>query len=70
MENMDWNLEGKTVTGLYLGSLPIKGTVEMSRVTYGGGVCHHIQLERSVKMWDDEWRNRLIVDHHHITSVE
>jgi hypothetical protein len=70
MENIDWNLEGKTVTGLYLGSLPIKGKVDLSRVTYGGTVTHHIQLERSVKMWDSEWRNRVIVDHAHILTVE
>jgi hypothetical protein len=66
---MDWNLEGKTVTGLYVGAIPIKGKVEISRVTYGGGVSHHIQLERSVMLFGD-WRNRVIVDHHHILTVE
>jgi hypothetical protein len=64
-----WNLEGLTVTGLYLGSIPIKGKVDLSRVTYGGTVTHHIQLDRSVMIFD-EWRNRVIVDHAHILTVE
>ena len=42
---MNWNLEGMTVVGLYMGEFPVKGLCTLSRVKYGGGITHHITLD-------------------------
>jgi hypothetical protein len=51
-----WDLEGLTVTGLYLGLIPVKGNVDLSRVEYGGEVY-------------GEMRERVILMHKHISSI-
>lgn len=35
---MQWNLEGKRINGMYLDLFPYTGTVESSRVKYGGAI--------------------------------
>ncbi len=42
---MNWNLEGMTVVGLYMGEIPVRGLCTLSRVKYGGGISHHITLD-------------------------
>jgi hypothetical protein len=63
-----WCLEGLTVTGLYLGSIPVKGKVDLSRVEYGGAVSHHVQLEPQIEIYG-EMRERVILMHKHISSI-
>jgi len=43
---MNWNLEGMTVVGLYMGEIPVRGLCTLSRVKYGGGISHHITLDK------------------------
>lgn len=42
---MNWNLQGMTVVGLYMGEIPVRGLCTLSRVKYGGGISHHITLD-------------------------
>ena len=64
----NWNLEGLRVTGFYMGSFPISGRVELSRVKYGGGVQHTVVLDQSVQIYG-QVRDRLLLDHENISSV-
>ena len=43
---MNWDYMGMTIEGRYLGDIPVRGYVTMSRVKYGGGVTHHIVLDK------------------------
>lgn len=68
---MGWNLEGLAVEAIYLGDIPVAGNVTLSRVKYGGGVSHHIELFNSIK---DGPISRpagdvVIVDHESVTRV-
>jgi hypothetical protein len=63
-----WDLEGLTVTGLYLGSIPVKGKVDLSRVEYGGEISHHVQLESPMEIYG-EIRERVILMHKHLESI-
>ena len=65
---MNWNLEGLTVSGLYMGSFPVTGRVEISRVKYGGEVSHHIVLESPITVYGAV-RDRVILEHRFISSV-
>lgn len=65
---MTWNLEGMTVFGNYLGEFPIRGTVTLSRVQYGGGVCHHVKLDKPIKVYNAE-RDVVIMEHKYINRV-
>jgi hypothetical protein len=65
---MGWDLEGLTVEGMYLGSIPVCGRVDLSRVKYGGGVSHHIALETPIEVYS-AIRERVILDHENITRV-
>ena len=40
-----WNLEGKRISGKYLGELDVTGIVTESRVKLGGTVQHTVQLD-------------------------
>jgi len=71
---MNWNLEGLTVEGGYLdGDQPVKGKVTLSRVCYGGGVSHHIELDEGFQYKNTtisrEAGEVVIVDHKYITRV-
>jgi hypothetical protein len=63
-----WDLEGLWKRRLYLGSIPVKGNVDLSRVEYGGEVSHHIQLEPPIEIYG-ELRERVILMHKHISSI-
>lgn len=65
---MNWNLEGLTVTGLYMGTFPVTGRVETSRVKYGGGISHHIVLESPITVYGAV-RDRVILEHGFVSSV-
>ena len=71
---MNWNLEGLAVEGGYLdGDQPVKGKVTLSRVCYGGGVSHHIELDEGFQYKNTtisrEAGEVVIVDHKYITRV-
>ena len=66
--DLPWNLEGLTVRGSYMGEFPVSGTVELSRVKYGGGVCHHIKLDECVNVYGAT-RDRVILNHSEINQV-
>jgi len=66
---MSWNLEGLTVSGTYLDMFPVKGKVELSRVKYGGGVCHTVVLESPITVFNAV-RDRVILDHEAVTRVQ
>jgi hypothetical protein len=58
---MSWDLTGQRITGLYLGAWPFTGTVEESRVAYGGTVKHTVVVDEPFKVYG-EVRERIIVD--------
>ncbi len=60
-----WNLEGRTVTGNYMGEIPVEGVVAQSRVTYGGGVQHQVDLNVPVDVYGTK-RESVILDHSEI----
>lgn len=63
-----WNLEGLQVKGLYMGSIPVAGRVELSRVKYGGEVSHHVVLESPVEVYGAQ-RDRVILEHKFVEQV-
>lgn len=65
---MSWNLEGLSVSGVYLGVFPVSGRVELSRVKYGGSVCHHIVLDAPITVYGAV-RERVILEHSDVSSV-
>ena len=68
INNTAWVLEGLTVTGLYLDSIPVTGKITLSRVKYGGTVSHHLQLDKPVNVYG-AMRDTVILDNHQIQSV-
>ena len=67
---MSWNLEGMNVAGLYMGSFPVAGRVESSRVKYGGGVEHTVVLSEPLSMpWRSEPATRVLLEHKFVTTV-
>ena len=64
----NWNLEGLSVTGRYMGEHPVSGRVVLSRVKYGGGVQHTIVLDHPVQIYDS-MRDRLLLDNENVSSV-
>lgn len=63
-----WNLEGMVVSGNYMDEYPVRGRVELSRVKFGGGVCHIIELIDPIKLFGTI-RDRIILDHEQIERV-
>ncbi len=47
----DWILEGQRVRGMYLETFPVEGVVVESRVTYGSGVKHTIELDIPIEVY-------------------
>lgn len=66
---MNWNLEGKKVTGMYMGEFPVTGKVEFSRVKYGGSVEHYIALDNTIEVYGAT-RDRVILEQKNIENVE
>ncbi len=65
---MNWNLEGMKVWGNYMGEFPVSGRVELSRVTYGGGVQHTVVLDAPIEVYDVV-RDRVLLDHKNVERV-
>ena len=66
---MSWILEGQKVTGKYFG-IPFTGTVEESRVKYGGRVSHTINLDSPIQMpWRTELTTRIISNDEELENV-
>jgi hypothetical protein len=63
-----WNLEGMKVVGMYMGDIAVSGTVELSRVKFGGEVSHHIKLNTPVTVYGDV-RDRVILNHSEVIQV-
>ena len=68
LRDMNWNLEGLTVKGMYMGDFPVTGRVELSRVKYGGGVSHHVVLDTPIEVFS-AIRDRVILDHENVVRV-
>ena len=66
---MNWNLEGMIVDGMYMGAYPCRGKVLVSRVKYGGEVCHHVVLETPITIYGSV-RDRVILDHKQVVRVQ
>jgi hypothetical protein len=65
-----WNYEGLKVSGLYLGEFPVTGTVEMSRVAYGGEVHHYVNLDKAIELpFTDELRDYVILNDKQVEKV-
>ena len=57
-----WNKEGKQITALYQGQ-QVAGTVESSRVKYGGKVEHLLILSRPGQLrWRTEPVDRFLIN--------
>jgi hypothetical protein len=65
---MSWNLEGRRVIGMYMGEFPVAGVVRLSRVKYGGGVSHHVELDAPIKVYSAV-RDRVILDEPEVKGV-
>lgn len=65
---MSWNLENLSVEGLYMGEFPVRGSVELSRVKYGGEVSHHVVLEKPITVYGSI-RDRVILENKFVTRV-
>ena len=63
-----WHLESFKVSAIYLDTFPVSGTVTLSRVKYGGDVCHHIKLDSPITVYGAV-RDVVIIDHKHIQTV-
>ena len=57
---MKWDLTGERINGLYMGLFPYTGTVESSRVKYGGEVQHTVLVDEPFKVYG-EVRERISV---------
>lgn len=58
---MKWDLTGERINGLYMGLFPYTGTVESSRVKYGGVVQHTVKVDEPFKVYG-EVRERILVE--------
>jgi len=47
-DDMNWDRTHESICGLYLNSIPFSGTVESSRVKYGGDVEHTVWLNNPI----------------------
>jgi hypothetical protein len=65
---MNWNKEGQTVSGVYLGAYTVTGVVQSSRVKYGGKVQHRILLDQTVKVFGRDADELLLDDEELITT--
>jgi hypothetical protein len=63
-----WNLENLRVSGKYMDEFPITGKVRVSRIKYGGGVSHHIDLDTPINVYGSI-RESVVVNHSDIEQV-
>ena len=57
---MSWDLTGERIEGRYI-DIPYTGTVESSRVKYGGAIQHTVVLDEAITVFG-EIRTRILVD--------
>lgn len=63
-----WIKDGKTIVANYLGET-VRGTVESSRVKYGGKVEYTVNLEKPVQFpWRSEPSTRVLIDNDKIVE--
>ena len=63
-----WVKDGKTIVANYLGQ-QVQGTVESSRVKYGGRVQYTVNLEKPVQFpWRSEPSTRVLIDSDEIVA--
>lgn len=63
-----WIKDGKTIVANYLGKT-VRGTVESSRVKYGGTVQYTVSLDQPVQFrWRAESSTRVLIDSNEIVE--
>ena len=63
-----WVKDGKTIVANYLGET-VRGTVESSRVKYGGKVQYTVNLEKPVQFrWRSEPSTTVLIDNDEIVE--
>jgi hypothetical protein len=63
---MSWIKDGKTIVANYLGET-VRGTVESSRVKYGGKVQYTVALSKPVQFpWRSEPSTQVLIDNDEI----
>jgi hypothetical protein len=65
---MSWDLEGKRISGLYMGLFPYSGVVESSRVKYGGAVQHTVVVDKPINVYNT-LRDRVLVTDTETNSI-
>lgn len=65
---MSWDLEGKRISGLYMGLFPFSGVVESSRVKYGGAVQHTVVVDEPINVYNT-LRDRVLVTDTETNSI-
>jgi len=68
-EQMNWVLEGMHVTAKYLNEFSVSGLVVLSRVTHGGEITHHVELDNPIQVYG-RTANVVIVKHKEILTVK
>ncbi len=61
-------LDGSRVVGMYMGDIAVSGTVDMSRIAYGGMLSHHVVLDNPVNVYG-RVRDRVILEDKEIVKV-
>lgn len=61
-------LDGQRIVGMYLGDFAVSGTVRLSRVKYGGGMSHHIDLDNDINCYGVN-RNSVMLDETEVIGV-
>jgi hypothetical protein len=62
MNTSNWDMTGKVIVGNYIGKYKVVGKVTNSRVKYGGGVQHMVELTRPVTIMGTVRTHLLIND--------
>jgi hypothetical protein len=63
---MSWDKQGQHITAMYQGHR-VSGTVDTSRVKYGGSVQHLVLLDNPILLaWRSEHTDRLLIDHNEL----
>jgi hypothetical protein len=61
-------LDGKRVIGMYMGDFAVSGVVRLSRVTYGGGISHHVDLDNPINVYGAV-RDSVILESEYVKGV-
>jgi hypothetical protein len=65
----NWIKDGEQITANYLGE-QVTGTVESSRVKYGGKVQYTVNLDKPVQFrWRSEPTNRVLINNDEIVAI-